>query len=323
MRAGTTWLAELLQRYPDCAAMPIKELHFFDVRYGKYAGSRHYRGLFQTLANSGAKVAKRAAAALDDMYPQDGERDDHLEPELDETPSDGGAIPWTDEIRRRFFARAETDRNLDRIRNIVGYLSIRDTETYANYLKRLANGASAFGEITPAYALLPSAAFAEMDGLFPGARFIFIMRDPVDRLWSHVRFRLAKAQRRRQRPLDPNRDFRKALERPNSIIRSSYQCTIEELESVVNRDRILYLFYEELTSPDSGPAQIGRIESALGLNHIEADASFFSAPVNSSPPARLDPENEAAALQLLAPVYAFVEQRFGPRKAWRSPARST
>lgn len=323
MRSGTTWLANLLESYSDCAMMPHKELHFFDVRYGKYPGAQYYRDLFQTLASQGAKTARRSTAVLDEMYPrQDGERECPGDPELDESPHHLGLVPWTDEIRREFFARAEMNKSLDRIRDIVSHLSIRDIESYADYLRRHARGAAAFGEITPAYALLPSAAFAEMDSLFPGARFIFIMRDPVDRLWSHVRFRVGKAGKRRHEPQDPNREFRKALQRRNSIIRSSYQRTIEELERAVHRDRILYLFYEELTSADTGPAHIRRIEWTLGLSHVETDQKLFLAPVNSSQSAELDPENEAAAVQLLAPVYAFVEQRFGHRKRWRSPGRS-
>jgi len=212
---------------------------------------------------------------------------------------------------------------------LVDYFSIHDGDSYVSYLKRNAGQANAFGEISPAYALLPAAAFAEMDELLPGARFIFIMRDPIDRLWSSVRFRADRARRprhlkadrakgRRRPPNDLNADFRDILSRPTAIALSNYQHTIRELESVIPKERILYLFMETMTSRDTGPAEIRRIEAALGLEPAEIGPDILSDAVNASSAATLSPENLAAAMDVFAPVYAFIEQRFGKPLQWRS-----
>lgn len=321
MRAGTTWLSELLSTYPDCRMMPVKELHFFDVRYGKYPGLQHHRSMAKRLATLSEDMVRRVDSTLEKM--QDESQTPKKSAESEPLPSRRQSEPWTDKVRRRFFSNARLDRDLQGIAEITGALSIRDISSYTDYLKRHSVGAKAFGEITPAYGLLSAAAFAEMDGLFPNTRFIFIMRDPVERLWSHIRYKNDRAAHSKRAVKDVNADFLEALQLPNAIGRSEYQRTIEELESVIPKDRILYLFYETMTSPETGPAEIQKVEALLGIERLTADPKFFSKPINASSSAKLDPENEAAAMKLFAPVYAFVERRFGRPPQWRSPAATS
>jgi hypothetical protein len=317
MRSGTTWLSDLLDTYPDCAMMPFKEMHFFDVRYG-YGAAQFFGAKSRQIATIGNNVAKRIGLALEQVGKSEGP-ENPVEPALDDGTPKRTSVNWTDDVRREFFAHASVDEAFRQITKLIDLLSIRDLESYRDYLRRHGNGAAAFGEITPAYGILPAAAFSEMDGLFADARFIFIMRDPVDRLWSHVRFRLGKGERRGHNQRDPNHIFRKMLQSRGAIARSSYRHTIQELESVVPADRILYLFYESLTSPQRGPVEAHRIETALGLDPLRIDEKFWANPVNSSPPAALNAENERLALEVFSPVYAFVEQRFGRPWGWRSP----
>jgi len=316
MRAGTTLLTTLLESYPDCGMMPIKELHFFDVRHGKYPGVQLYRSMAKRLAALSQNIVDRVGVALDELRAE-AKEERAVDYDLNGLTAKRNFIPWTDEIRGRFFALAKLDRDLREIADIVDFFSIRDFRSYVDYLRRNSVGAAAFGEITPAYGLLPATAFMEMDSLFPNVCFIFIMRDPVDRLWSHVRYKADRAELKGRKPGDINTDFRDTLQQPDIIGRSSYQDTIKELEKAIPTQRILYLFYETLTSPETGPAEIRRIEAALGLKHREANPGFFSKPINASSPAKLTPENEAVAMQLFSPVYAFVEKRFGQQPGWR------
>ena len=314
MRAGTTWLSDLLRSYPDCAMTPFKEIHFFDIRYGRYDAIKHYRAKAQRLETLSRNVTKRVENALVKSVGQQP-----VEEPNPDSANDGLAVAWTDELRTRFFSNAHLDGGLRRISEIIDYLSLLNNESYVEYLKRHGVGAKAFGEITPTYGLLPACGIAEMDSLFPGAQFIFVMRDPVDRLWSHVRFRAAKAERRGHGPEDLNEEFRRAMSRPNAIEMSSYQRTIETLESVIPPDRILYLFYEKMTSVQTGPAEVRRIEAALGLDPADIDPKIFTTAINASAPGKLNPENEAAATNMFAPVYKFVHERFGLPALWRMP----
>jgi hypothetical protein len=312
MRAGTTWLSEVLETRPDCRLAPLKELHFFDVRYGRFNGARYYRLKAERLAKLGSIAAKRMRAFLDSA-----EGDDSALATAEQV-AESHSSAWSDDFRAKFFADAQLGEIVPQMTNVVDAFSIRDVDSYVRYLYRNTVGASAFGEITPAYGLLPAEAFAEMDRTLPGAIFIFIMRDPVDRLWSHARYRAQNAERRRGKRLDPSSIFQKALKTRGEIGRSDYHLTISELEHVIPPDRILYLFFETMTAPDAGPSEIRRVEKALGLNRAEIDPGIFSRPVNASPSAELDSEQEATALELFTPVYEFVEKRFGRQPGWRS-----
>jgi hypothetical protein len=56
------------------------------------------------------------------------------------------------------------------------------------------------GEITPAYSILPVNRIRSIRAIMPEVRLIFLMRDPIERAWSHAVMDLV------QRP-----NFKKAL----------------------------------------------------------------------------------------------------------------
>jgi hypothetical protein len=325
MRAGTSWLSDVLRSYPDCRISPMKELHFFDSRYGVASGSRMIRDRVNRLALQGTKVrdevetalqriARRTGSECDDDSEEDGLLDDN------ELRANSAHVMWTDQLRNNVFGSAGVDRRLKRIAELLEFFSIRDIDSYVAFLRRDSDDASAFGEITPSYALLPASAFAEMDRALPDARFVFIMRDPVDRLWSHVRY---VASRRKKgggkEPADLSRAFRRAMKHPQFVARSSYHHTIAALESVVHQRRILYLFHEKLVSPDTGPDEVRRIEAALGLRPRVPDPKLFQTTRNAAPEAELDAENQQAALSLFEAEYKFVADRFGRQPEWQWP----
>lgn len=319
MRAGTTWLSRVLDIHPDCRMTPFKELHFFDTRYGKFSGNEYYSWLARSIESAGDRVSEILCRALDQLQSDGAVRG---------TAGRKGAGPalgnstggWSDATRTDLFANARTDKTLSRISDYVEIFFLRNTDSYADYVRRSTLGATAFGEMTPSYSLLPAAAFAEMDRTLPGARFIFIMRDPVERLWSQARYRTGNAERLHGRQLKPEDIFDKLLLDQGATNRSDYRRTIGELESVIPADRILYFFYETMTSAETGPAEIRRMEDGLGLEHADLGQELFNRPVNASAPASLSRKQEAAAVDLFRPVYDFVEKRFGRLPGWRFDA---
>jgi hypothetical protein len=161
---------------------------------------------------------------------------------------------------------------------------------------------------TPAYALLRRTTFAEMDALAGEARFLFIMRDPVARLWSGLRHRFGKQlgtggmtaaelEARFLAVLDA--DLR------GDLARSDYRRTITELEAAVPPARILYLFHE--TQFAQGPYD--RLADFLGVARRRGRVRRRvnrGVEVGSPGPGAI-----AAARERLAEVYAFVRERFG------------
>lgn len=284
-KAATTWLYDLLQRYPDCAPTPVKEMHFFDTKYGNSTSAVNFIAEFTNLADRTAQIANRVQKLKDKG---NFDRVDYSSDPLD----------------------AKVDDMIDNVMRIARRLKVRDSASYVAYMEewRRTSGAPVVGEITPAYSTLPAEGFAEIDSLYPEAKFIFIMRDPVDRFWSQIRFFISK----RGKEVAPDALVNRMLKREDFQLRSDYPRTIEALESVVPRERIFYSFFETLTAPATAAGEVRRLEAFLGLGPMAADAleAFANRPSNTSPSAKMSPESRARLRSELGYVYDFVERRW-------------
>ena len=100
------------------------------------------------------------------------------------------------------------------------------------------------GEITPEYAILGSEGLSHIKRLAPDARVIFIMRNPVDRLWSQVLHQC------RARGLDANRQSPEAiaamLAEPRFAELADYAQTLDDMAAVFSDEQTLVLFYEDM-----------------------------------------------------------------------------
>jgi len=329
MRAGTSWLAQFLRQHSDCGLAPLKELHFFDVRYGFGPGLKVFRSHARHLERCSTKASRRILTVLKEIKRESQEAGDAeyglgdssgAEEGADADPS---AMAAGTHLRLKALEEAGIDNLLQKIVGIAELLGVRSPADYASYLWRHAGASSAFGEISPSYALLPSPAFAEINALFPGAKFIFIMRDPVDRMWSQMRYSEAEATRRGKKCVDPNMAFANERRQPHLLARSNYHRTIEALERVIPGEQILYLFYEALTSIDTASQELRRVESFLGLQPVEIPRQMIEERRNASEFRQMSLENEAVAREMCAPVYEYVERRFGLPRQWRKPQRRT
>ena len=175
---------------------------------------------------------------------------------------------------------------------------------YADVLFQTWRGEPVVGEITPAYALLPAEAFAEMAELGHDVRFVFILRDPISRLISGARMSVRHG--------GADSAFLQDAEQwagavPESwLARSRYDMTIKNLEAAVSRERIAYFFYESLLRQP----EIDRLCDFLGVARRPAQ---FERRVHADPGTEmsLPPNFEARAMEALAPTYEFVRERFG------------
>ena len=61
---------------------------------------------------------------------------------------------------------------------------------YASLFPRVSNGVAE--EITPNYCVLPESRIAEIAELIPDLKLIFIMRNPIERAWSHAQMQLVR-----------------------------------------------------------------------------------------------------------------------------------
>lgn len=294
-KAGTTWLNELLDTYAECALPVPKELHFFDIRH-----------LAGTLATESIYMERlRGLEAMATNFARDVRA-------FRKHRSGTGGFPGI--FQEGYLDGVNVADRLQHLQQHARYLGIRGIDDYAAFLDSLATakGARIVGEFTPSYSALPAAAFSEMDQHFPGCRFIFIMRDPVDRFLSQLRFK-QKLSAKRGVEFDPVANFDEAVTDTEFLIRSDYRRTMDTLESVIPRDRIHYLFFEEMVAPATLVANIRRIESFLGLAARPEHELLAMADrkANVSPAADFSAEQVARARAALADNYACVTERFG------------
>ncbi len=180
----------------------------------------------------------------------------------------------------------------------------QDDREYRNFFEQMVpEDVDIFGEITPAYALLPEEGFRAIRDLFKNIKVIFIMRDPVQRCLSQARMHHKKMRRER---LDADTFLVQELSQGLSLrLRSQYEQTIARVESVFGRDEILYLFFERLFRTET----MHELCSFLGMPPQDArydnPASHTPKTITFSPDAILRVREE------LEPTYRFCRAHFG------------
>lgn len=154
-----------------------------------------------------------------------------------------------------------------------------DDRDYIAYLTRGRSGDAAIVDVTPAYANLPEASFERMRRLAKTARFIYILRDPVDRLWSSV-------QMRARRGGDPARAEAlfgaqiDKLEAGATPPRCDYAGALRCLRQATDANERLVIFFEDLFSQPT----VDRIADFLNVDRRPADFSRRDRRRRSQPP---------------------------------------
>ncbi|MFN3643415.1 MAG: sulfotransferase family protein [Gemmobacter sp.] len=266
-KAGTTWLHRYLSAHPDCAMPPNKELHYFD---------RIESG---TLARELKIVRdKRARLARDrgDAPPSRARALDRSIAALD---------AWADVLAR----------------------GVEDAAAYRAFLTAGTGGRRVVGDITPAYALLAPETLDRMQRIAPDTRFVYLLRDPVDRLWSHLRMVAGRAGHAGPAVLPAAQaafDTWAAGGHPEITARGDYAAILPKLGGAIRPGALFIEFYERLFE-DAG---VARLCSFLGIGMRKGD---YARRVHEGGAAPLDAARAERARALLEPQYAAVRTYLG------------
>jgi len=204
---------------------------------------------------------------------------------------------------------------------------LADEQNYYRYFNDLlqGDGLRLTADITPAYAALSAERFTTIREQFEArgitVKVVFLMRDPVERVWSSVRMMLRDQAEKRPDARVLERDQEELVlerhETDNQRARTNYHLTVAALEQAFAPENIFYGFYETLFREET----IRDLSSFLGLPYGEPE---FSQRQNESP--KSEAISEAAARHVAssyAPVYAFARERFGAEfidRIWPSSA---
>ncbi len=205
-------------------------------------------------------------------------------------------------------SRPSFQASLDRVKMIY------DVDEYFGHFARICTpDTRTLCDITPAYSGIGRSGFASMRDFVASQdvalKILFIMRDPVDRLWSHLRYR-----QQNDPSLDVLKNWSEMIQDPELFGWTDYRQTVEAMDAVFPDRDILFLFFEDLFS-----------EATLKKLCAFVDADYL-------PPKTDEAVNETKLkidlpdgvcdelLTILAPQYAFCRERFGSGvpDAWRA-----
>lgn len=277
-KAGTTWLSEMLRRHPQIWMPPVKELHYFD---------------------------------RDPRYP---------------SPS----FLASESLRDRFFGQAEPDRDFRRLsrEHLRHWWKQRDwtalrwglryffgSRNDPWYRSLFAPGASRItGEITPSYSILDDADVGRVAKSFPNLQIILLLRNPIDRAWSHLRFEHGRG---RITSLDDVEAVRAFIDSPEQTLRSDYLRTLSIWEKHFPTPQLHVAFYDDIAAR---PAELLRaILQHLGANpdQLQLGKEDLSRRVLASREAAMPAAIRGFLQETYRPQIATLAERFtDPPRHW-------
>ena len=101
------------------------------------------------------------------------------------------------------------------------------------------------GDITPGYSILTEDDVQRIYELTPDSKIIFILRNPIDRAWSHYKFRMQMLGISKSELLK-ERNIIKFMESDRQEMRSDYLGIIDRYHKFFPEDQILICFYDEI-----------------------------------------------------------------------------
>jgi hypothetical protein len=265
-KAGTSWLFDHLEGHPDCFLRSVKELHYFDPPES---------GLSRMQARSNTSEIARLTARLSSVGADQAVR-----------------------IRRRVADMTAWNAVLD--------LGPDDLDAYRGYLTEGLQGQRVVADVTPSYSLLPPEDLARLAGVAPDVRILYLMRDPVARLWSHIRMLAAREAR-------PGLEMAEmAASRMDRALagddlycggRGDYRGCLERLRAAIDPRRLLVMFTEDLMTRPG----LVRLWDFLGIGPGPADLENR---VHEGVALPLMPVHRDRARVALREQYAYVAQAF-------------
>lgn len=272
-KAGTTWLYRYLHDHPECALPAVKEAHYWDTFDAQRLAKQLTAFRFRLREMRSTKAEADAAGR--------GWQVENMDRRINEM--------------KALIAALEGDRTGDR--------------GYQAWLTGGREAAKLVADITPNYATLSDDDLARMRDLSPTTKFLYLIRDPLDRLWSHIRMQ-ARRQRQahEQYAKKANNILYRILNRGQEthiLERGDYPKIIRKLRRVIPEGRLLIQFAEDLFTPQG----CDRLCKFLGIKPFKA-AVLRAA--NEGPEVVMLDKLRPRALGLLNEHYEWVARNVGP-----------
>jgi hypothetical protein len=254
-KAGTTWLHRALGQHSDIWLPPFKEIQYF------------------SRIHIGRKVDRKSGQTQHDQR-----RSQTLLNMIESTADSALSL----------------ERKLAQIYclSLIGKAELTD-EWYSRIFKNSPE-TRLCGEISPDYALLPDLGVKHILRLQPNVKLLFILRDPIERGWSHLRMGEANG-------VVANIPHLQRISQPGFLTYSDYMTTIERFRHHVPPENFLTLFFDDITIR---PRELlVEIYEFLGLDRARATFNNIDEPVYAGRRKAMGGEIYAKFRETFAPIY--------------------
>jgi len=270
-RAGTSWLYRQLCLHPEIWMPPVKELHYFD-RSPHYASPNDLATVSLYARIFGQEPRQRART--------------------------GTGIKTI----ARYLAQGKIRQALWWSRWTFGFYN-------DDWYRRLFAQAASWqisGEITPSYSILEDNDIARMHKVNPEMKIIFLLRNPVERAWSAIRFHVLMGT---PLHLDSPSEIKSVLEHPGMRLRGDYERTLAHYLKYFDTSQILICFYDAIRhDPDRLMADI---TAFLGVQPFAPTSINSETIVNKSPDHTIPDQVQEYLLETYLPMIGRMAKTLG------------
>jgi hypothetical protein len=166
------------------------------------------------------------------------------------------------------------------------------------------------GEVCPCYLSLPARGVRHVLNINPLMRILIIVRDPIDRIWSHMRMHIKSGY------LNPDIDavIGGNVEMGPYLRYTDYATAIPRWESLAGENRVKVMLYDEIVN--DAPAAVDEILTFIGMPGAKTKADI-SRSIFSGQQMSLPTELHAMLLEMMQPQYDYLAQHFpGTVERW-------
>lgn len=206
-RAGTSWLFTQIASHPDIWVPPLKELHFFDVidPQARYLKHRYRYHL-------PSRLKQKAALFFDTKNRPEFHKNDYLTYFL-----------W----------------------DYYFFTGRMDSKWYGRLFDDFFTKGRVSGEITPAYSNLTTETINKILDMNPDMKFLLMVRDPLQRLWSGIIHHFCHVKKRDFETVSEE-EIILYLEKSVAEDRSNLKSILETWQSAVPAENLLIQSFEDI-----------------------------------------------------------------------------
>ena len=173
------------------------------------------------------------------------------------------------------------------------------------------------GEITPGYSILSESRVKFISQIMPKVKVILLIRNPIDRAWSHMLMNLYR-DKHRQPNLDLDRKKIMAhLLSERSTARGSFKTIIERWSRYMEDDNIHFAFFDSITT--NPKEMLNKVFHFLGVSEVSDWQNYdFSIRPNRGVAAEITDEYASVLQEIYKEDLTYLKLRFDYLPNWKS-----